>query len=106
MYENVISRVHNGLIQLGQVIELKNGAINDEKTNNEIKIFDEEEENLHAKMISKRIRRRLEGREHLQNMSDTSTLGEISKILRRHTIDAPLCIEGEKMMSNEQVNDV
>uniref|UniRef100_A0AC34RSA9 FATC domain-containing protein n=1 Tax=Panagrolaimus sp. JU765 TaxID=591449 RepID=A0AC34RSA9_9BILA len=69
-------------------------------------------------MISKRIRRRLEGREHLQNMSDTSTLegrehlqnmsdistlGDMNKILRRHTIDAPMCIEGKEMMPNEQV---
>ena len=71
--------------------------------NEEIIKLPQEEENMHAKLISKRIRRRLEGREHLQNMSDSSTLSDAAKVSKRHTIDAPMCAEGPEMTPAEQV---
>lgn len=85
-----------------------NGLVTDvEKItiNEEIIKLPQEEENMHAKLISKRIRRRLEGREHLQNMSDSSTLSDAAKISKRHTIDAPMCAEGPEMTPAEQVSD-
>lgn len=68
-----------------------------------------EDENAHAKMISKRIRRRLDGCEHLQTITDSSSLTaadttKSSSNSRRQGIDSlPMCHEGPEMTTTEQV---
>uniref|UniRef100_A0A914Z0Q0 non-specific serine/threonine protein kinase n=1 Tax=Panagrolaimus superbus TaxID=310955 RepID=A0A914Z0Q0_9BILA len=107
-----VYEVHNGLIKLGEINQLKLTSNNLCTTFEDLQVNEEnpmprhlrEDENAHAKMISKRIRRRLDGCEYLQTI-DSSTVMDSTKSTRRQGVDAlPMCYEGPEMTTTEQVN--
>uniref|UniRef100_A0A7E4VT79 non-specific serine/threonine protein kinase n=1 Tax=Panagrellus redivivus TaxID=6233 RepID=A0A7E4VT79_PANRE len=93
-----VMEVHDALVKLSEIKELRSGPSEQEKQSNEPKRL-KESENAHAKLISKRIRRRLEGREVLMTVKDA----EAGRTSKRLAIDAPLCAEGPEMNPEEQV---
>ena len=100
------------MVKLGQINELKqtssktlSSELDEMHLSNDstVSMPQREQENAHAKMISKRIRRRLEGREHLQTIDDSFSHMNMAKLARRQTLDAPMCQEGPEQQVTEQV---